>query len=302
MNELLSSAREFMKRDKVDFLLVNSTNEFLVEYNDLKENARYKLTGFSGSTGDALLGFDRLYLFVDGRYHIQADLEVNPEIVAVVKLLAGQSQLTEMAKQIPANAVVGVCSKKNSQARVEAMEKHFKVKLLQEDGIETSAPDFGVIEDISEDLCGLSSDEKISKIQKTLQIHESILFTNPEDVSYLYNKRDFSRRYSSKITGKALISKHTDTLFTGEKIKNFDKYITSDVVYVDKATINAYDYTLLGNKALQIKEKPVLAMRTVNTDAEIEHLKSAFARTDKTMYAIRNFIYENDNISEYDVA
>lgn len=57
MNELLSSAREFMKREKVDFLLVNSTNEFLVEYNDLKENARYKLTGFSGSTGDALSGF-----------------------------------------------------------------------------------------------------------------------------------------------------------------------------------------------------------------------------------------------------
>lgn len=302
MNEILSSAREFMKREKVDFLLVNSTNEFLVEYNDLKENARYKLTGFSGSTGDALLGFDRLYLFVDGRYHIQADLEVNPEIVTVVKLLTGQSQLTEMAKQIPANAVVGVCSKKNSRARVEAMEKHFKVKLLQEDGIETSAPDLGVIEDISEDLCGHSSDEKISKIQKTLQIHESILFTNPEDVSYLYNKRDFSRPYSSKITGKALISKHSDILFTGEKIKNFDKYITSEVVYVDKATINAYDYTLLGKKARQIKENPILAMRTVKTDAEIEHLKSAFARTDKTMYAIRNFINENDNISEYDVA
>lgn len=213
--------REFMKEQKINFLLVNSTNKYLEEYTPLEENSRYLLTDFSGSTGDVLVTQDTVYLFVDGRYHIQADLEVNPEIVAVVKLLAGQSQLTEMAKQIPANAVVGVCSKKNSQARVEAMEKHFKVKLLQEDGIETSAPDFGVIEDISEDLCGLSSEDKISKIQKTLQIHESILFTNPEDVSYLYNKRDFSKPCSSKITGKALISKHTDTLFTGEKIKKF---------------------------------------------------------------------------------
>ena len=130
MNDILLSAREFMKREKVDFLLVNSTNEFLVEYNDLQENARYKLTGFSGSTGDALLGFNKLYLFVDGRYHIQADLEVNPEIVTVVKLLAGQSQLTEIAKLIPENAVVGVCSKKNSKSRVEAMEKHFKLQRL----------------------------------------------------------------------------------------------------------------------------------------------------------------------------
>lgn len=216
MNELLSSAREFMKREKVDFLLVNSTNEFLVEYNDLKENARYKLTGFSGSTGDALLGFDRLYLFVDGRYHIQADLEVNPEIVAVVKLLAGQSQLTEMAKQIPANAVVGVCSKKNSQARVEAMEKHFKVKLLQEDGIETSAPDFGVIEDISEDLCGLSSDEKISKIQKLCKFMKVFFLPIQRMFRIFITSVIFQGAILQKLQGK-LLYQNTRTRFLQAK-------------------------------------------------------------------------------------
>lgn len=302
MTDLLSKAREFMKAEKVDFLLVNSTNEFLVEYNSLAENSRYKLTGFSGSTGDVLLGFDKLYLFVDGRYHIQADLEVNPQIVTVVKLLGGQSQLSEMAKRIPANALVGVCSKKNSQARVEMMEKHFKIKLLDFDGIETNPIDFGEVEDVDEKFCGESSEEKISKIQKTLALNESILFTNPEDVSYLYNKRDFSKPYSSKILGKALISKHSDILFTGEKIKDFDKYITSDAVYVDKNSITACDYALLGKKARLIKENPVLAMRTVKTGAEIEHLKSAFEKTDKTMFAIREFIENNENISEFDIA
>ena len=52
----------------VDYLLVNSTNEFLAEYSSLKENARYLLTGFSGSTGDALWSrTGEIYLFVDGR-------------------------------------------------------------------------------------------------------------------------------------------------------------------------------------------------------------------------------------------
>ncbi len=301
MENAISKARAFMKSEKVDFLIVNSTNEFLVEYNELGENARYKLTGFSGSTGDCLLGFDKLYLFVDGRYHIQADLEVNPGCVTVVKLSSGQSQLTEMAKRIPANSIVGVCARKNSEARVEAMEKQFKVKLLNSDGIETDAPDFGEIEDVPDVMCGFSSDEKIAQIQKTLQLNESILFTNLEDVSYLYNKRDFSKPYSAKIKGKALVTKHSATLFTGEKIKDFDKYITSDVVYIDKSTISAYDYALLGKKARQIKENPALLMRTVKTDSEIEHLKSAFARTDKTMYAIRDFIENTENISEYDI-
>ena len=301
MNDIILKAREFMKSEKVDFLLVNSTNEFLVEYNELSENARYLLTGFSGSTGDALLGFDKLYLFVDGRYHIQADLEVDPAIVTVVKLIAGQSVLTEMSKRIPQNATVGVCSKKNSQTRIEMMEKLFKIKLLAADGIDTSPVNFGEIEDIDDEISGCSSEEKISKIQKTLAINESILFTNLEDVTYLYNKRDFSREYSSKITAKALITKCSDMLFTGEKIKDFDKYITSDVVYVDKSTITGYDYNLLGKKVRQIKENPVQQMRTVKTDSEIKHLKNAFSNTDKTMYEIREYIEKNKDITEYDI-
>ena len=301
MNDVIQKAREFMKEEKVDYLLVNSTNEFLVEYNRLQENARYLLTGFSGSTGDALLSKDKLYLFVDGRYHIQADLETDPAVVTVVKLQTGQTQLEEMAKLVPSGAVVGVCGKKNSRKRLEEMEKHFKVKLLSVDGIKTDAPDFGVIEDIDKKFCGKTSEEKIKEIQKTLSYNEAILFTNPEDVSYLYNKRDFSKPYSAKILAKALVTNTQDILFTGEKLKNFDKYIVSDVVYVDPVSITAYDWNLSGKKVRKIKENPVQKMRTVKTDAELEHLKTAFKRTDKAVFAIRDFIENNDNISEYDI-
>lgn len=79
----------------IDYLLVNSTNEYLVEYSALSENARYTLTGFSGSTGDALVIKDSIYLFVDGRYHTQADLEAK-EGVTVVKLTLGQKQDDEI--------------------------------------------------------------------------------------------------------------------------------------------------------------------------------------------------------------
>ena len=44
-----------MVDNQINYLLVNSTNEFLVEYNTLEENSRYKLTKFSGSTGEALV-------------------------------------------------------------------------------------------------------------------------------------------------------------------------------------------------------------------------------------------------------
>ena len=63
MNNLLTKLREFMVEENIDFLLVNSTNEFLVEYNTLAENSRYKLTGFTGSTGDALVSMNDVFLF-----------------------------------------------------------------------------------------------------------------------------------------------------------------------------------------------------------------------------------------------
>ena len=68
----------------INYLLVNSTNEYLVEYSALSENARYTLTGFSGSTGDALLTEDNIYLFVDGRYHTQADNEAKEGVNVIM--------------------------------------------------------------------------------------------------------------------------------------------------------------------------------------------------------------------------
>ena len=117
----------------IDYLLVNSTNKYLVEYPLLEENARYTLTGFTGSTGDALLTKDNIYLFVDGRYHIQADLEAKDGIT-VIKLQIGQKQDEEIRKLISRDKVLGIVSKKVSQARLEGFEG-FRLKLLESDPV-----------------------------------------------------------------------------------------------------------------------------------------------------------------------
>ena len=101
-----------MTQQGISYLLVNSTNEYLEEYTPLSENSRYFLTGFSGSTGDALVTPDTIYLFVDGRYHIQADLEVDHDIITVVKLQTGQTFLDELIKKVPQDEILGVFSKK----------------------------------------------------------------------------------------------------------------------------------------------------------------------------------------------
>ena len=132
MNNSIKKIREFMNEQGINYLLVNSTNKYLEEYTSLEENSRYFLTGFSGSTGDVLVAPDNIFLFVDGRYHIQADLEVNHDVVTVVKLQTGQVFLDELIMKIPENESLGVFSKKNSQKRVEYLqEKGVNISLVE---------------------------------------------------------------------------------------------------------------------------------------------------------------------------
>ena len=182
---------ELLKTLKVNYLLVNSTNEYLVEYSHLSENARYTLTGFSGSTGDALVTKNGIYLFVDGRYHEQADNEVFKNIT-VCKLQLGQSQDKEIANFIDENSTFCIVSKKVSQARLE----NFK-KLLKDKNIEFKLISDDIINNHTEEHN--TNNEKVKCENKTFTPKIPTLITNLEEVSYLTGLRNFSKDNSSKI-------------------------------------------------------------------------------------------------------
>ena len=285
--------REFMKEQGVNFLLVNSTNKYLEEYTPLEENSRYFLTDFSGSTGDVLVTLEDIYLFVDGRYHIQADLEVNHDIVSVVKLQTGQTFLEELIKKIPQGETLGIFAKKNSQTRVEYLEKNgIKLKYFNNDPLD-KVIDYDSSNIVKVD--GVPVEEKI----KDLDIDGAVLITNLEEVAYLFNLRDFSKNYTSKIRGKAVILAGRARL-----LDDIDDFVESynGKIYVDKSTINAYDYKLIGEKVEILSDSPIKLMKSVKTDDEINHYLEAFKRTDMAVRAIRDYIENNDNISEYDIA
>lgn len=311
MNEYIEKARKFIEENNLDYLLVNSTNEFLVEYNALEKNSRYFLTGFSGSTGDAIVSKNDVFLFVDGRYHVQADLEVNHDDITVVKLQIGDKLLDEMSKVMNANSTLGICSKKNSQNQYENFTKNFgkkniSVKLFDVDVIENKKEQKPqVLTEIPLNLTGKSTDEKIKDLSKNLENDEAILVTNIEDLSYLYNMRNFNKENSCSIEGKSVVTKGKAILFKDETLKDFEKYIKDNTeiktFFVDKNSVTAHDFALLSDKVKTLKLSPLRFTKCVKTDAELEHYKDAFKHTDKALLETRKFIEENDNISEFDI-
>lgn len=298
--------RSFMQDNGINYLLINSTNEFLVEYNMLSQNSRYKLTGFTGSTGEALVTPETIYLFVDGRYHMQADMEVDHNLVTVIKLQTGENIIEEIINKIPLNEILGVFSKKNSQKKIDELSLKRKLKLFERDPFDENMiySSEGDIQ-IDTKYTGINSEDKILRISSNLSNDEAIYITDPDEVSYLFNMRNFTRQpYSAKILAKAMIMKDNAILFSGEKLKNLDDFLRNikHDVYVDKSTINAYEYNLLGNRAIEQKTNIVKLAKAQKNKFEIEHLKSAFTRTDNAVFAIRDYIMSNDNLSEFDIA
>ena len=283
---LTEQITKILQELSIDYLLVNSTNEYLVEYPELNENARYTLTGFSGSTGDALITEDKIYLFVDGRYHTQADNEVY-DGVTVVKLQLEQNQDDEIRKIINPQKTLGIVAKKVSQERLEKFSG-YGIKLLYEDPVN--------------DFTELHGNPPVKAFKGVnFKPEYPTYISNLEEVSYLTGLRDFSKDCSSKVWAKMFVDKDGSGKIFVNNIDALDFLQNyNGILIVDKASVNALDYAVIKNPVH--KESEIKLMKSIKTNEEISAYKDAFAKTDKAVMAIREYIYANDNLSEYDIA
>jgi len=244
--KLINDFRIFLKKEKLDAFIVNSTDEYLNEYVCPEKNSRYFLTGFSGSTGDAIITQEELFLFVDGRYHLQAEIETDPAFVTVVKTgldKSPQKALYEkLAELCGDKANIGIVSSKTSYAGFKELlkitegkdninlieyEKDPPVKTL--DINEESASEN--LRHVPLEISGSASAEKLEliKIYKTENGIDFLLITDLADIAYLTNLRGKEIQHSSCFKAKALIFDEKAYIFTNLKnvpaeiLEKFDK-------------------------------------------------------------------------------
>ena len=323
---MIDKLREFLKDNNLDCLLVNTTDEFLVEYNELCNCARYCVTGFSGSTGDVLVTKERVYQFADGRYHEQADAEVDHETTDVVKLQLGQTFLSELAAKIAPESVVGVVSNKISLNFYKALKfalnkKHCKIKPLDFDPVglfkELKPSDNGqTVKQIALSIAGVSADEKFKKLAKKLKNDEAYLDTHLENIAYFTNCRQYKTPFSSTFKAKMLVTKQKAQIYTNEKfdttigkhfeilpLKDFSNGLKiSNKVIFNQSTINYRDFTLIKSKAQESPKDFIKEAKAIKNSAEIEHLKKNFERTDNVVNKAFMLTQTPKNLTELDLS
>ncbi len=228
--DLIKKLRLFMKEEKINFLIVFSTNEYLSEYVNLNENARYILTGFSGSTGDALITTTDIFLFVDGRYHLQADEEVDKNVITVVKVGMEESPQMALYKKIfelsDHQAKIGIITTKISCFGFRRLldllsKKNVKYKEFDFDPVLKIAEisqtkKISELKFIPDEISGMPAKEKLDLVIKNN--HENnidvLIITRLEEIAYLTNLRGNEISYSSSFKAKALINSEKCFIFT----------------------------------------------------------------------------------------
>ncbi len=87
IHDRLAKLVKNLKKHQIDFYVVSSTDEHLNEYPPMYRQRLEPITGFSGSTGTTLLCSEGKHqLFIDSRYHLQAEQEVSLELFELQKL------------------------------------------------------------------------------------------------------------------------------------------------------------------------------------------------------------------------
>ena len=77
MNKNLKKLKEFISNNDLDGYIVPKNDNFFTEYSNI--NNLYKISNFTGSAGFALVLKNNNYLFVDGRYTLQAKKQSGKE-------------------------------------------------------------------------------------------------------------------------------------------------------------------------------------------------------------------------------
>lgn len=225
----LQQLRQLLREQDLDGFWVPSADEHLNEYLPEHRKRRQWITGFTGSVGDALITRDRAWLWVDPRYHEQAEREVDPNLFTVIKGgLPNQPSLMEIVEELGSGFRLGVDPFTVAVATYRQLQAHAQAggvllipvmenlvdKLAQ--GSAPVAPFDRPIDSVPTHLSGATPAEKLAQVRQEMRRKRVGLLplTKLDQVAWLFNLRGSDIPYNPVFWAYALVSPDRAALFT----------------------------------------------------------------------------------------
>ena len=219
-----------MEEAGVDAYLVLSSDAHLNEYVPEYTRRRTAITGFKGSAGDVLVFPDKSHLFVDPRYHLQADDEVDHDRIRVHKLgMTGEKTLgqwlTEMERErggIRVGFDPFVVSTQAHAAYKAALNSPDSELVPLADNLvdavwmDQPPPPANPIYALGDELTGCSAADKLASIRKEMEEAGTTLLvlTKLDEIAWATNLRGTDIAYNPVFEGYMVIDSEQASCFT----------------------------------------------------------------------------------------
>ncbi len=136
MNKNLDIVFNKLIKKNYDSYLLPLSNENLYEFTKLKQNLLIELSGFSGDTGSIFIYKNFAYLFVDGRFTIQAKKEINDKRIKVIEINKSNDIINFIVNKLNKNKSIVINPKLFSIKQVNNMIniiKEYNIRLIYDE-------------------------------------------------------------------------------------------------------------------------------------------------------------------------
>ena len=277
----------------IDGYVIPKNDEFFSEYS--RQDRLNIISNFSGSAGYAIILKKKNYLFVDGRYTIQAQIESGKNF----KIMSYQKIIN---CKLFKNLTLGIDPKIFTSEQIKkfflknSTIKEIPYNLIDKIHKNTSTktkPFFS----LDNKVVGENHSKKIIRVSQFLKKNRSnyLFITAPENIAWLLNIRGFDNPNSPIPNCRLLINDRRQIYIITEKEKlinllkekkinkdqvidkkNFEKSIhkfKKGKIIIDKKTCSLFFENLLRKKFKILKtEDPIYFFKAIKNESEIKHM------------------------------
>jgi Xaa-Pro aminopeptidase len=303
MNKI-NQLRNILNQQNCDGYLIPKNDEYFGEYVPKNKDRLKFISGFTGSAGLALILKNKSYLFVDGRYTLQAKAEINknfeiceiPKIKPhyILKNLNKKITLGFDPKLFTSSTLKNIIL--NSLIKPKPINNNL-IDIIWKNKKKINNNKFYILEDKYHGENYLNKINKVCKFLKLRDIHY-LLTTATENISWLLNIRGSDALYSPLTNGKILFNKNGKIIFftnikkitpqikeafkkkvifiKEELFVNYLRKIKNSKILVDKKTCSFYYEKNIhsSNKLIDI-EDPIYLLKAIKNKTEISNTKIA---------------------------
>ena len=306
----IQKLRKLMQTRNIDVCLINQTDEFQNEFLPTYSQRLQWLTNFSGSAGEAIITMSKAYLFVDGRYTLQAKNEVNKNIYKVYNYT--EKTPTEILKSFKFKKINfgmdgNIISVKKFNNLTSEIGKNVSIKLLKENLVDLIWHDRpkikkSIIWHHHYKFHGTKVSDKIKSVTKIIKKQQAqyLFVSSNESICWLLNLRSNDLPYTPIFMSRLIISASGEC-FLFANIKSSIKFskqikihqiepkfltsflsntVSSQKIIADPRTLPSNIYQSLKKLKSKVKliDDSIEILKSQKNNTEIKGVRSAHLR------------------------